>query len=603
MGRLCIPLLTGELGHGRAILPVTVDMKHEQYIHGELRETVRSELNSRMDIPKCMIAVECISSTYIWNHAERSNFAWMLIPCSGSQGYCKQHFYCKRCEKVSLVKHICLSMYDDDRFPGNCGVVDNYNWSAKCKAEWALYIDWCHKLKISVPKKDRWPHYAESDIEYPCCKRALHERFLESLLCWGDSNFKRIEAVLDQRSWNVCVEVQLSDAIFRELGPSLSSEQYVQHPNRQRQFNIGESFYDLYPLHYLALQSRDMGDMICFLLDRIGKYIGRCADVNLSINGMTAIDYAVYANCAAEPCCRNNVEHLIACGAVATLRTLNMSILKDGDRVFDQVLNRFPALVHACSEGDLPRYPSFKQCSAICWAAHLGKVNFVTRLIKYGADVQSEYKGLTLDELALNAGHSDAARQIRLLLKRNPSSVTEKQIKHEGFIAVRPLRSSENRAQDIDKIFHEERGEAKKLLREIEELSLKAADCEISGRNASAKAYKEAINAIKTEMPRVQDEAGDRIFSRVNDGRLMIQVDLHGLYVNEAVKKTDCFLDHARNIAKACPVSVKFITGRGARSTDTAQLRPRVLKHLQDLRLVIDEEVGALTITMRHICF
>ena len=158
----------------------------------------------------------------------------------------------------------------------------------------------------------------------------------------------------------------------------------------------------------------------------------------------------------------------------------------------------------------------------------------------------------------------------------------------------------EARSQEIDKIFKEERGEAHRLMREIEELSQKAADCEISGRNASARAYKQAIDAIKSEMPHVQDEAGDRIFSRVNDGRFVIQVDLHGLYPEEAVKKTDCFLEHARNIAKTCPVSVKFITGRGAHSAGAAKLRPKVLKYLQDLGFSPFEEVGCLTVSVRN---
>ncbi|KAF8752013.1 Small MutS-related domain [Rhizoctonia solani] len=80
------------------------------------------------------------------------------------------------------------------------------------------------------------------------------------------------------------------------------------------------------------------------------------------------------------------------------------------------------------------------------------------------------------------------------------------------------------------------------------------------------------------KMHKLHDEAANQIFKEKNDGRPADEVDLHGLYVKEALSRLSRYL---REAPVAGQTTVRVITGKGIHSEGEPQLIPAVEESLR----------------------
>lgn len=109
-----------------------------------------------------------------------------------------------------------------------------------------------------------------------------------------------------------------------------------------------------------------------------------------------------------------------------------------------------------------------------------------------------------------------------------------------------------------------------------------------SGNGALAKELSDQGKAHQKEMARLHWEAGEWIFNENNKHRIPGEVDLHGLYVKEAVMYVDRTIKEARQRGDR---RVHFIVGKGLHSADgTAKLKPAIEEYVQKQQLVAETD-------------
>jgi len=93
-----------------------------------------------------------------------------------------------------------------------------------------------------------------------------------------------------------------------------------------------------------------------------------------------------------------------------------------------------------------------------------------------------------------------------------------------------------------------------------------------NGDDARAKQLSVEGHGHQAEMNRLNAQASDWIFYQNNTDSAPDEVDLHGLYVAEAIKKTELAITNAQNLGKD---HLNLIVGKGLHSQDhTAKLKP-----------------------------
>ena len=91
-------------------------------------------------------------------------------------------------------------------------------------------------------------------------------------------------------------------------------------------------------------------------------------------------------------------------------------------------------------------------------------------------------------------------------------------------------------------------------------------------------------NQLQQESHALSQGCSARILKRVNQGngsRGFSQVDLHAMHIREALEHVERSLRELPGIFPG-GMDVRFVTGRGAHSEGTAQLKPAVIEMLQE---------------------
>ncbi|KAI0745430.1 hypothetical protein C8Q76DRAFT_703630 [Earliella scabrosa] len=119
------------------------------------------------------------------------------------------------------------------------------------------------------------------------------------------------------------------------------------------------------------------------------------------------------------------------------------------------------------------------------------------------------------------------------------------------------------------------------------------------GDGARAKELSNAGKAAQREMERLNEEAAAWIFRENNTDSQPGEVDLHGLYVKEAIRYTEKSIEEARGRGDR---EIRLIVGKGLHSTNkVAKLKPAIEELIQKHGLVaeLDEQnAGVLIVNL-----
>ncbi|KAG9007615.1 hypothetical protein FRB93_007651 [Tulasnella sp. JGI-2019a] len=121
-----------------------------------------------------------------------------------------------------------------------------------------------------------------------------------------------------------------------------------------------------------------------------------------------------------------------------------------------------------------------------------------------------------------------------------------------------------------------------------------------SGDGAQAKDLSNQGKRHKEEMERLNNEASAWIFRANNEDSRPDELDLHGLYVKEAIQKTEEAIIEAQNRGDN---QIRIITGKGLHSQGAAKLKPAIeeLMVKYQLAAVLDpQNAGVLIVTLNQ---
>mmetsp|Transcript_10452 Transcript_10452/g.27251 ORF Transcript_10452/g.27251 Transcript_10452/m.27251 type:complete len:199 (-) Transcript_10452:657-1253(-) len=103
-------------------------------------------------------------------------------------------------------------------------------------------------------------------------------------------------------------------------------------------------------------------------------------------------------------------------------------------------------------------------------------------------------------------------------------------------------------------------------------------------------------------------KAADATFARNNEGRPANEVDLHGLYVDEALERVENAISTARwsqILRRPVAKDITFIVGKGLHSQDgVAKIKPAVLKLVNRYYLRVTEDkpnTGCVHVELLHL--
>ncbi|KAF5830322.1 hypothetical protein DUNSADRAFT_14753 [Dunaliella salina] len=116
----------------------------------------------------------------------------------------------------------------------------------------------------------------------------------------------------------------------------------------------------------------------------------------------------------------------------------------------------------------------------------------------------------------------------------------------------------------------------------------------LRGQHELAKKKSEEGKKLDSQAKKHARKAADATFAQNNTGRPANEVDLHGLYVDEALERVEKAISNARwSQLLRCPVAkdITFIVGKGLHSQDgVAKIRPAVLKLVNRYYLRVTED-------------
>ncbi|KAI0268719.1 hypothetical protein BC834DRAFT_866914 [Gloeopeniophorella convolvens] len=119
------------------------------------------------------------------------------------------------------------------------------------------------------------------------------------------------------------------------------------------------------------------------------------------------------------------------------------------------------------------------------------------------------------------------------------------------------------------------------------------------GDHRTAGKYRDAVITHREATKAFDAKAAEMAFKENNKGRKQGVIDLHGLYVSEAMSRVKLALE-SKSVAPRPDNTFRFITGRGAHSPGGAKIRPA----LQDfctkkgLKHSLDSSQGMVTVEL-----
>ncbi|KAJ3032968.1 hypothetical protein HDV00_006877 [Rhizophlyctis rosea] len=117
-----------------------------------------------------------------------------------------------------------------------------------------------------------------------------------------------------------------------------------------------------------------------------------------------------------------------------------------------------------------------------------------------------------------------------------------------------------------------------------------------SNRKAEAKTLSEKGKRLDAEMKSLNAQAAEEIFQHHNKGRGLDEIDLHGLYVEEALRYVEA---HIKKCRSAGVGRTRVITGMGNHSAGgVAKIRPAVeeLARKEGIRWEVDPRNGGVIV-------
>ncbi|KAJ3117364.1 hypothetical protein HDU96_007018 [Phlyctochytrium bullatum] len=132
------------------------------------------------------------------------------------------------------------------------------------------------------------------------------------------------------------------------------------------------------------------------------------------------------------------------------------------------------------------------------------------------------------------------------------------------------------------------RDEADALYKSARESSQKSQDAYKSGRHADARLYSEQAASLRAQAQCKAKEAADAVFQEKNAGRPIGEIDLHGLFVEEALERLK---ERIQTCKRQGVEELVVITGIGRNSVDNVpKIKERVKQLVQEEN--IEAEVG-----------
>lgn len=136
-----------------------------------------------------------------------------------------------------------------------------------------------------------------------------------------------------------------------------------------------------------------------------------------------------------------------------------------------------------------------------------------------------------------------------------------------------------------DELWKKYRGEAEKEVKLRGEKFEQSKQAYESGNKELAKQLSDEAKVHDENFKRLNKEAGEKIFQEINQKNSETIIDLHGLFVEEALE----FLQERIEILKGSGKKLEIITGAGNHSKDKALIKPKVIDLLNEKSLKFEE--------------
>ncbi|KLO18407.1 DUF1771-domain-containing protein [Schizopora paradoxa] len=170
--------------------------------------------------------------------------------------------------------------------------------------------------------------------------------------------------------------------------------------------------------------------------------------------------------------------------------------------------------------------------------------------------------------------------------QQRPEQHVHKPQQHQGPL-VKP--HNDYLANSSDQHYTSLRSEAREKYAQMGSCFERSRAVYSSGDGAGAKSLSDEGHALQAEARRLDAQAADWIFKKNNEGRegtRPMEVDLHGLFVKEAVDKTETAVREAK---RAGDRELKLIVGKGLHSENhVAKIKPAIEELMQKENLTAE---------------
>lgn len=162
-------------------------------------------------------------------------------------------------------------------------------------------------------------------------------------------------------------------------------------------------------------------------------------------------------------------------------------------------------------------------------------------------------------------------------------------------LVAKALSGAEN-PQYVSKGAQKLRDEANDWYKKKAEFGKAAHTAYENKEGAKAHEFKEKKEEAERMMEKKNQQAAEMIFKQRNQGKGDLYMDLHGLFVQEAVDFTEKRLQKVRNSKKGSVLEI--VTGAGHHSADhKAHIKPKIIAILRNANLQFEEKnAGSLNV-------
>ncbi|KIY74313.1 DUF1771-domain-containing protein [Cylindrobasidium torrendii FP15055 ss-10] len=169
---------------------------------------------------------------------------------------------------------------------------------------------------------------------------------------------------------------------------------------------------------------------------------------------------------------------------------------------------------------------------------------------------------------------------------RPPSGKPPQQHQQQQHHTPPPKREDDNQVNQQDEHYRRLRDEANQEGDAMARCFEESKQAYTSGNGARAKELSNEGKAHQRRMQELNKKASDWIYTANNQDSGPTEIDLHGLYVKEAIERTDNAIEQAKRRGDS---EVRLIVGKGLHSNGgQAKIRPAIEDLMQKHSLVAD---------------